>query len=41
MNKENRIIESIGLMNDKCFMKSFNLSKAQIQKREFVDGNTL
>ena len=41
--KENfdSVIESLELMSDKEFMKSYNKSKDQIKKREFDDWNAL
>tara|TARA_Y100000310_G_scaffold345650_1_gene467729 strand:- start:3613 stop:3795 length:183 start_codon:yes stop_codon:yes gene_type:complete len=35
------IVESLELMSDKEFMESYNKSKEQIKKREFVDWNAL
>ena len=35
------IVESIELMADKGFMESYNKSKQQIKKKEFVDWNEL
>jgi len=35
------IVESLELMSDKAFMESYNKSKQQIKKREFVDWNEL
>ena len=41
--KENfdSVIESLELMSDKEFMKSYNKSKDQIKKREFDDWDAL
>jgi hypothetical protein len=35
------IIESLDLMSDKEFMKSYNKSKEQIKKRDFEDWDAL
>ena len=35
------VVESIELMNDKEFVKSYERSKEQIKKRDFVDWNEL
>lgn len=35
------IVESLELMTDKKFMKSYKKAKEQIKKREFVDWNEL
>ena len=35
------IVESLELMADKEFMKSYKKSKEQIKKRDFVDWNEL
>jgi len=35
------IIESLELMSDKKFMKSYNKAKMQIQNKEFDDWNDL
>lgn len=35
------IIESIELMNNKGFMKSYKKAKEQIKKRDFADWNAL
>ncbi len=35
------IMESLELMENKAFMESFNKSKENIKKREFVDLNDL
>ncbi len=37
----NAIVESIELMSNKDFMKSYNKSKQQIKKRQFDDWNDL
>ena len=37
----NSIIESLELMSDKKFMKSYNKAKMQIQNKEFDDWNDL
>lgn len=37
----NLIMESIELMNDKEFMKSYKKSKEQIEKRDFADWDVL
>ena len=39
--KFDAIIESLELMSDKDFMKSYNKAKTQIEKREFADWNAL
>lgn len=41
--KENfdAIVESLELMSDKDFMKSYHKSRRQISKREFADWNEL
>ena len=35
------IVESLELMSDKEFMKSYNKSKEQVKKREFEDWDVL
>ncbi|KYK25893.1 hypothetical protein AYK26_07595 [Euryarchaeota archaeon SM23-78] len=35
------IVESLELMSNKKFMKSYKKAKEQIKKREFVDWNEL
>ena len=35
------IVESIELMSDKEFMKSYNKSKKQVENKEFEDWNAL
>ena len=35
------IVESIELMSNKKFMKSYNKAKSQIKKRKFADWNGL
>jgi len=35
------IVESLELMSDKEFIKSYNKSKEQVKKREFEDWNAL
>ena len=35
------VIESLELMSDSAFMKSYNKSKEQIKNREFEDWNAL
>ncbi len=35
------VIESLELMSDQDFMDSYNQSKKQIEKREFVDWDDL
>lgn len=35
------IVESLELMSDKKFMKSYKKAKEQIKKRDFVDWNEL
>ena len=35
------IVESLELMSDKKFMKSYNKAKMQIQNKEFDDWNDL
>ena len=35
------VIESLELMSDKKFMKSYNKAKMQIQNKEFDDWNDL
>ena len=35
------IVESLELMSDKEFMKSYSKSKEQVKKREFEDWNAL
>ena len=35
------IVESLELMSDEEFMKSYNKSKEQVKKREFEDWNAL
>ena len=35
------VIESLELMSDSEFMKSYNKSKEQVKKREFEDWNAL
>jgi hypothetical protein len=35
------IVESLELMSDKEFMRSYKKSKEQIKKRDFVDWNEL
>lgn len=35
------VIESIELIGDKKFMKSYNKAKGQIKKRKFADWNGL
>ena len=39
--KFDAIIESLDLMSDKEFMKSYNKSKEQIKKRDFEDWDAL
>ena len=40
-NEFDTIVESMELMSDKKFMDSYNKSKDQIKKRDFVDWNDL
>ena len=39
--KSDTIVESLELMRDKKFMRSYKKSKEQIKKRDFVDWNEL
>lgn len=40
-NEINDRVESLELMSDKKFMKSFKKAKEQIKKRDFADWNAL
>ena len=39
--KFDALVESLELLSDPEFMKSYKKSKEQVQKREFVDWNEL